>query len=263
MECLNCKTTNEPDSRYCRRCGISIKKCPACALALEPDALYCRRCGKLFHHPPESRAAAVPERPEHGAANAPDFDDEVDFTTKITPKRVQPSPGTAAPRRLMRVALYAVVVLLPVVAAAAVVAMWLSPGGPSAISAHQVEELRADLEEYKRMVAETKDADRRAILQEIGVILSKMRADERKATRDEIRKAIADAREDERKAIGDEIAKAVAKAREKDRGVIIAELTKLKAKTRNREFANHIERTIALFRTNQKAVTDTRRGHDG
>jgi ferredoxin len=262
MECFNCKITNEPDSRYCRKCGVSIRRCGTCAVALEADALYCRRCGRPAKQSQEDRAAAAQETPERGSVNTPDFDGDVDFTTKITPRRVEPIPGAANPRRLTRAAVY-IAMLLTVVTLTAMVTTWRSTGVPSTEAAEQVEALRADLEEYKRMVGETKDADRRAILQEIGLVLVKVRADERKATNEEIRKAIAIAKEDERKLLNQEISKAIAKAKEQDHSFIIAELTRLKAKAKNREFTRQLEKTIALFKTNAKPGANTRRAHDG
>lgn len=261
MECLNCKIINKPDSLYCRKCGASIRRCPACAIALEMDALYCRKCGKPIQQLPENHAAAVQEGAERGGVNTPDFDSDVDFTTKITPRRVEPISGAGGWCRLRRAALYVAATLLAVVASAVVLTTWRSAGVQLTEATEQTEALRADLEEFKRMVADDKDADRRAILQEIGLVLAKMKADERKATKEEIKKEIATAKEEERKAIRDEISKAVAKAREQDHSFIIAELTKLKAKTKNREFTRQLERTIALFRVSAKP--DARRRHEG
>lgn len=263
MECLNCETRNEPDSRFCRRCGVSVGRCAACAVLLEADALYCRRCGKSTKQLQEDRAAA-PEAQGPGAANAPDFDSDVDFTTKITPRRVEPLGRAGGLRRLMRAASYAAAVLLTAAAlTVAVAAVWGGVGVPPAVAPAPAETWRADLEEFKRMVVETKDADRRAILQEVGLVLARMKADERRSTREEIRKAIAGAQEDERKLISEEISKAVAKAREQERSFVIAELTKLKARTKNREFTRQLEGAIALFKTRAKPATATRRGHDG
>lgn len=262
MECLNCEIINMPDARFCRRCGEPLRRCVTCAIAHEEDALYCRKCGKPINHLPENHAGAPAHADSDGAAaRGPDFDADLDFTTKISPKRVEPIPGARGSRRIARSALY-VAVLVLAVALTAIATSWGGAPASTPEVNEQVEGLRADLEEYRKMVAETKDADRRSILQDIGSALARMRAEERKATNEEIRKAIARTREEERRTVGEEIAKAVARVRARDHDFIVAELTKLKAKSKNREFSRRIERTIALFRAGGKLGADARPGRD-
>jgi hypothetical protein len=257
MECLNCKIINMPDARFCRKCGEPLRRCVTCAVAHEEDALYCRKCGKPIDHPHENHAGAPAQAGSDRAADGPDFDADVDFTTKVSPKRVEPIPRARGSRRIARSALY-VAVLVLAVALTVVATSWGGAPASSPEVNEQVEGLRAELEEYRKMVAETKDAERRSILQDIGSALARMRAEERKATNEEIKKAIARTREEERKTIGEEIAKAVARVRARDHDFIIAQLTKLKAKSKNREFSRRIERMIALFRTGGKLGADAR-----
>ena len=264
MQCHNCNVENKPDTLYCRRCGKFIRKCLICAITHEEDALYCRRCGKPLNRRPEE-FTKLPTREVSGgaAAHSRDFDRDVDFTTKVSPKQVERIPKGRSLNRGSRAALCIIVVLMLVTALIAVVAVWRSAQTLRPELARQSEELKADFEEFKKIVAETKQADRRAILEDIGVALAKAREEERKATNEEIRKVVARARAEDRKSFNEEIAKAVAKAREEDRGIIIAELTKLKVRTKNREFNRHIERVIAMFRVGGKPGTNKRQENAG
>jgi ferredoxin len=264
MKCQNCDVENMPDALYCRRCGKGIRVCLNCAVTHEADALYCRRCGKPLKARAGEFAEAVTREVSGGAAaHAPEFDDDVDFTTKVSPKQVERLAGGRGPGRGSRAPAYVAAALMLATVLIAVLALWQSARTTNLESAQQSEALKADLEEFKKTVRETEEAERRAILEDIGVVLAKARAEERKATNEEIRKVVARAREEDRKDINAEIAKAVAKTREEDRGIIVAELTKLKKRTKSREFNQHLDRVIAMFKMRGRPGADPRRGDTG
>lgn len=260
MKCLNCDVENKPDALYCRRCGNCIKKCITCGSAHEDDAVYCRRCG----NPTDSLQANYAEPTDHKvtggrAVHSADFDSDLDFTTKVSPKRVERIPNKSGLRRVARAAAHIVIVLILAASVTAVIVMWRSTQALRPELAKQGEELKANLEEFKEINAETKDAERRAILEEIRLVLAEMREEERKATNEEIKRAVSEAREKDRKTLSGEIAKAVSKSRMEDHRFIVAELTKLKTKTKNREFARHIERIINVFKMGGNLEPDARR----
>jgi hypothetical protein len=46
VECLNCKSNNPIDSKFCIICGNAlIKKCSSCNLDLPAVARFCMECG--------------------------------------------------------------------------------------------------------------------------------------------------------------------------------------------------------------------------
>lgn len=260
MKCQHCDVENKPDALYCRRCGRRIRRCLNCATTHEADALYCRRCGKQLNARPEDFAEATTREVSGlAAAPVPEFEDHVDFTTKVSPKKVERIPAGHGPGRGSHAPVYVAATLLLATVLLAAAALWQSARMLRPELARQSEELKADFEEFKKMVGETKEAERRAILEDVGVVLAKARAEERKATNEEIRKVVARAREADRKSIDAEIAKAVARAREEDRGIIVAELTRLKARTKSREFKHHLDRVIAMFKMGRKPGDDTQR----
>jgi hypothetical protein len=49
VECVACKTSNEPDATFCKSCGASLVRttCVTCGASNEPDAVFCKNCGKI------------------------------------------------------------------------------------------------------------------------------------------------------------------------------------------------------------------------
>ena len=46
MRCLACGTENEPQNRFCERCGRSlVGTCPTCGNEVSPAARFCGKCG--------------------------------------------------------------------------------------------------------------------------------------------------------------------------------------------------------------------------
>jgi hypothetical protein len=62
LACKSCKTSNEVDASFCKKCGarLSPRECPACAVVNEPDAVFCKKCGKSLDasHTEKSDASA-------------------------------------------------------------------------------------------------------------------------------------------------------------------------------------------------------------
>ncbi len=49
--CPSCKTGNDPDSRFCKKCGSRLpgpRTCASCQTENEADAEFCTRCGSKF-----------------------------------------------------------------------------------------------------------------------------------------------------------------------------------------------------------------------
>lgn len=49
--CPSCKTANDPDSRFCKKCGSRLpgpRICESCQTQNEADAEFCTRCGTKF-----------------------------------------------------------------------------------------------------------------------------------------------------------------------------------------------------------------------
>ena len=46
--CPSCKTSNDEDAKYCKKCGTSLmdKYCEYCNSKLDSDATYCSNCGR-------------------------------------------------------------------------------------------------------------------------------------------------------------------------------------------------------------------------
>ncbi len=57
LACHACKTSNEVDAAFCKKCGarLSQRECPACSVRNEPDAAFCKKCGKSLDGPPETK----------------------------------------------------------------------------------------------------------------------------------------------------------------------------------------------------------------
>ena len=264
MECHNCQVKNMPDALFCRKCGEGLRKCAACAVAHEQDALFCRRCGRPIGPLPDDDSERTLQQAS-AAARAAKAAGDVDFTTKASVRRVvriqQPEP--CPPRRAARAALYIAAVLALAASVASTSALWITLRASQSASAREDEELRADLEDFKRSVAETKEGDRRAILEEISVLLVKTMAQERRTTDEMITRRVDEAREEHRKSLGAEVAKAVAKTRERDLAAVAAELAKLRDKYKDRRLGRDIDRVIALIGVGTKSGHLPRREQSG
>lgn len=127
MRCLNCDVENKADASYCRICGSRINKCSSCDAPIEDDARFCRRCGEHLNTNVSARPSA--EGAGYAAPNSPPpppaskCDSDVDFTTKVTPKKVVPIREARRARRLSRLALYTAAALALAVVVAAVIVM--------------------------------------------------------------------------------------------------------------------------------------------
>jgi ribosomal protein L40E len=192
MRCITCDTENKSDALYCRICGSGINRCVSCDALTENDARYCRRCGKPTGALHEGHGA---ERVEAGGANdsKATAEDEVDFTTKVAPRRVEPIPQGL--RRGTRAALYASVVLVLAGVLAAVFMLLVKTQAMQ----QQIAEQRG---ETRKLFTEDRETQQAAIFQEME------RRDAR--NQEEIRKN----QEEIRKATIQDIARANAKTKD-------------------------------------------------
>jgi hypothetical protein len=62
LACHSCKTSNEVDAAFCKKCGarLSKRECPACSVVNEPDAVFCKKCGKSLDAPPAEKVDGSP-----------------------------------------------------------------------------------------------------------------------------------------------------------------------------------------------------------
>lgn len=52
IDCINCKTKNDFNSNYCKKCGQSLLQknvCNDCKTKNDEDAVYCKKCGKKLN----------------------------------------------------------------------------------------------------------------------------------------------------------------------------------------------------------------------
>lgn len=70
MQCPNCDHANEPDAKFCGRCGLSLLAgfhiCPACGAKGPAPQQFCTQCGNRFDHNEASqKPSLVPSRSSH------------------------------------------------------------------------------------------------------------------------------------------------------------------------------------------------------
>lgn len=249
MRCINCDTENKSDAVYCRNCGKHIRKCANCDAVTESDARYCRKCGNPTGALPEDQnwktaGQGEPAGAAHAEAAAED-EPEVDFTTRVSARRVEPLHAGGGHGRGARVALYVALAVVVGCVLAAVVMMWLSTRAMQRQTAAQAAERRADLTELTKLITETRDEDRKAVYEDLKEFFTARQEEERKAMRAEYRQFVTQRLEEERQAFGRETAQAVAQVRDEERSRLMTVLAEWKATTRSSIVRSEIQKIMA------------------
>lgn len=68
MDCLGCHHSNQPEARFCERCGARLERaCPGCLAANSPSARFCISCGCDLSTPqPPQTGASTDRTASHG-----------------------------------------------------------------------------------------------------------------------------------------------------------------------------------------------------
>ena len=63
VSCAECRTSNEPDAEFCKKCRARLARrpCTSCATSNEPDATFCKKCGASLTKEEIEREPALSE----------------------------------------------------------------------------------------------------------------------------------------------------------------------------------------------------------
>lgn len=247
MRCLTCDTENKADASYCRNCGSNFNRCVSCDALTESDARYCNKCGKPTGALPEIHAGEATGSGEPNRAESSNIKDvkEVDFTTRVSPRRVEPLSHSTG--RGTRAALYVAVVLVVAAVLAAVVMMWINTQAMQRQLAAQPAQRKAELAEMTRLITETRDADRKAIYEQLNQFFTQRLDEEREAIVAEYKEFVTQRLEEERQTYRIETAQAITQTQKKDYVTFVTVLATLKSRTRSAALKTEIDKIIAAY----------------